>query len=64
MPIAEDLKIEDRSPAFESLAADKIHFLMNDFERQQMRFNTYRQAIAQEPADFLDDVRAIFPPNM
>lgn len=64
MPIAEEFKIEDRMAGFERLAADKIHFLMDDFECQQMRFNAYRQAIAQEPADFLDDVHAIFPPDL
>jgi hypothetical protein len=64
MPIAEEFKIEDRIAGFERLAADQIHMLMDDFERQQTRFNSYRQLIAQEPAGFLDDVHAIFPPDL
>lgn len=64
MPIPEEFKIDDRIPGFERLAANKIHILMDEFERQQTRFNPYRQSIAQEPASFLDDVHAIFPPDL
>ena len=64
MPIPEDLKIDDRMPGFEKLAADRIHLLMDDFRRQAGRFDDYRQSIAREPAAFLNDVRSAFPADL
>ncbi len=61
LPIADEFKIEDRLPGFETLAASKIHMLMDDFERQQTRFASYRQSIAKESIGFLNDADAIFP---
>ena len=64
IPIPGDFKIDDRKPGFEKLAADQIHLLMDDFERQAPRFDAYRQSIAQEPAGFVDEVRAVFPADL
>jgi hypothetical protein len=63
MPIPENFKIDDRISGFERLAVKKIHMLMDNFEREQTQFDSYRQSVAQEPATFLDDVDAIFPPD-
>ncbi|MEE6176562.1 hypothetical protein [Mycobacterium sp. 050134] len=61
VPIPEDFKIDDRISGFENAVAQKIHMLMDQYEEQRKRFAPYRQAIANEPAGFLSDIRAIFP---
>jgi hypothetical protein len=64
VPIDDEFKIDDRVPGFETRAAQTILNLMRDFESQQARFDPYRKAIAQEPAEFLNDVRAAFPSTL
>lgn len=60
MPIPVEFKIDDRMPGWEGRAANKIHLLISQFDRQAPRFDTYRQMIAQEPVDFADDIDAVF----
>jgi hypothetical protein len=60
MPIAEEFKIDDNRPEFAMLAAEKIHELMDDFERQAPRFDAYRQLIALEPTAFRHDAQSVF----
>jgi hypothetical protein len=63
VPIPDEFKINDRKPArrFEWRAATKIWDLIEDYERQAPRFDAYREMIAGEPAQFTEDVRALFP---
>lgn len=61
VPIPDEFKIDDTRPGFEHVVADKVRALMDDFPRQQARFNDYRNQIAQDSADFFEDVAAIFP---
>jgi hypothetical protein len=64
VPISPNFKIDDREPGFEKLAVEKIHMLVEDYERQAPRFDDYRHSIAMEPSAFLDDVRSVFPDDL
>jgi hypothetical protein len=64
IPIPQELKIDDRQRDFETLAAEKIHMLMDDFDRQVHQFDDYRASIALEPKRFLDDVSSVFPQGL
>lgn len=59
--LPDEFKIDDETPGFERLVADKILALMDGFDEQQPRFDNYRKCIAQDSADWFEDVDALFP---
>jgi hypothetical protein len=61
IPIPDEYKVDDHVPRFEYAVAEKIHEILDDFPVHQPRFNEYRQRIAQESNEFLDDVAVLFP---
>ena len=63
LPLPDELKIDDHNPEFATIAAEKIHQLMDDYEFHAAQLDAYRHSIALEPAAFLDDVRSTFPTN-
>ena len=60
VPIPAEFKINDRKAGFERRVVSRIHQILDDFDRQQPRFDDYRRMIAAEPAQFVADAAAVF----